>query len=73
MEFYLEAEARELLSTFECAYSMAWETCEDIEAYVEQHYDGDTEQFLFEVAHSCDYFSMAPVLREFIAKKQNKD
>ena len=35
MEFYLEAEARELLSTFECAYSIAWETCEDIEAYVE--------------------------------------
>ena len=31
MEFYMEAEARELLSTFESAYSMAWETSEDIE------------------------------------------
>ena len=72
MEFYLEAEARELLSTFESAYSMAWDTCEDIEAYIEQHYDGDIEQFLFEVAHSCDYFSMASVLREFIDQKTKK-
>ena len=71
MEFYLEVEARELLSTFESAYSMAWETCEDIEAYVEQHYDGNVKQFLFEVAHSCDYFSIAPILREFITKQQN--
>ena len=35
MEFYLEAEAHELLSTFESAYSMAWDTCEGIEAYIE--------------------------------------
>ena len=72
MEFYLEAEAHELMSTFESAYSMAWDTCEEIEAYIEQHYDGDIEQFLFEVAHSCDYFSMASVLREFIDQKTKK-
>lgn len=70
MEFYMEAEARELLSTFESAYSMAWETSEDIEQYIEDNYDGNTEQFLFEVAHTCDYFSMATVLKDFIASKK---
>ena len=69
MEFYMQAEACELLSTFECAYSMAWETFEEIEQYIEENYDGDIEQFLYEVAHNCDYFSMAPVLRDFITSK----
>lgn len=69
MEFYLEVEARELLSEFESAYSMAWETCEEIESFIQQSYDGNTEQFLFEVAHNCDYFSMAPVLKDFITSK----
>ena len=69
MEFYLEVEARELLSSFESAYSMAWETFEEIESFIQQSYNGDTEQFLFEVAHNCDYFSMAPVLRQFITSK----
>lgn len=31
MDFYLDVEARELLSDFECAYSTAWDTCEEIE------------------------------------------
>ena len=73
MDFYLEAEASELLNTFESAYSIAWETCEQIEIYINQYYDGNTEQFLLEVAHSCDYFSMAPVLRQFIADKQKSN
>ena len=65
MDFYLEAEARELLSTFESAYSMAWDTAQDVEAFVKDNYDGDMEQFLSDVAHTCDYFSMAPILRQF--------
>ena len=43
MEFYLEAEARELLNMFESAYSMAWETAQEIEAFVRDSYDGDME------------------------------
>ena len=27
---------------------------------------GNTEQFLFDVAHSCDYFSLSPILKEFL-------
>jgi hypothetical protein len=30
MEFYLEAEAHELLSEFDSAYNVAWETAQDI-------------------------------------------
>ena len=71
MEFYLEAEARELLSDFESAYSMAWETCEEIEQHIDRYYGGDVETFIFEVAHNCDYFSIAPVLQEFIEHKRN--
>ena len=71
MEFYLEAEARELLSDFERAYSIAWDTVEEIEQYVERYYNGDFETFLFEVAHNCDYFSIAPILQEFITHKRN--
>lgn len=65
MEFYLESEMRELLSAFESAYTDAWETAQDIEAFIEDSYAGNTEQFLADVAHTCDYFSMAPVLRDF--------
>ena len=69
MDFYLKVEACELLSTFESAYSMTWDTFEQIESFVQQSYDGDMEQFIFDVAHNCDYFSMAPVLRDFITSK----
>ena len=31
MEFYMEAEMKELVAHFEDAYSMAWDTCEEIQ------------------------------------------
>lgn len=65
MNFYLEVEARELLSAFDSAYTIAWESAEDICAFIKDSYDGNTEQFLTDVAKSCDYFSLAPVLKAF--------
>ena len=72
MEFYLESEMRELLSAFDSAYIIAWETAQDIEEFVKASYDGDTEQFLSDVAHSCDYFSLAPILRQFFDENSKK-
>lgn len=43
MELYLEVEVRELLNAFESAYSMAWDTAQDVEAFVKDNYDGDME------------------------------
>lgn len=72
MELYLEVEARELLNAFESAYSMAWETAQEIEAFIEDSYAGNTEQFLSDVAHTCDYFSLAPILRQFFDENSKK-
>ena len=66
------AGAKELLCDFESSFSTAWGTVEEIEDYINQYYGGDTEQFLFEVAHSCDYFSLSKPLREFIDQNKNK-
>lgn len=66
MDFYLEAEAKDLLCDFESAFSKAWDTAPEIEQYIKQHYDGDTERFIFEVSHSCDYFSLSKPLRLFL-------
>lgn len=71
MEFYLEVEARELLCDFESAYSTAWETCEQIEQYIDRYYGGDVATFIYEVAHNCDYFSIAPILQDFISQKRS--
>lgn len=68
MEFYMEAEMRELIGDFEESYSMAWNTCKEIQVHIKNHYEGNTEQFLSDVAHNCDYFSMSPILRDFIDK-----
>ena len=65
-DFCLEAEAHELLSEFDSAYNVAWETAQDIQKYIDDRYDGNTEQFLFDVAQSCDYFSLSPILKEFL-------
>ena len=62
-EFYMQAEARELLEDFESAYSEAWIAAQDVLAYIEEEYDGDRERFLYEVAHNCDYFSASEALR----------
>lgn len=72
MDFSLEVEARELLSAFDSAYTLAWESAEDIWAFIKESYDGDTERFLSDVAHSCDYFSLAPVLRAFFDQHNQK-
>lgn len=73
MEYQFEGEICSLIEEFECAYLMALETVEQIEAYVEKHYGGDAETFLYCLAHSCDYFSMSPVLRNFIATKEKNN
>ena len=64
----MEAEMRELIGDFEESYSMAWNTCKEIQEHIKNHYEGNTEQFLSDVAHNCDYFSMSPILRDFIDK-----
>lgn len=66
MDFTLDAEARELLNAFDSAYTIAWESAQDIEAYIKERCGGNAEIFLSDVAHTCDYFSIAPILRQFI-------
>ena len=62
-EFYMEAEARELLEDFENAFSEAWTAAQDIQTYIDKEYHGDRTQFLHEVAHCCDCFSAADALK----------
>ena len=62
-EFYMQAEARELLEDFENAYSEAWFDAQDILKYIEEKYGGDRQAFLDNVAHSCDYCSAAEALK----------
>ena len=66
MDFTLEAEARELLNAFDSAYTIAWENAQDIEVYIKKSCGGNAEKFLSDVARTCDYFSIAPILRQFI-------
>lgn len=73
MEYQFEGEICSLIEEFECAYLMALETVEQIESYVDKYYDGDTETFLFCLSHSCDYFSMSPILKDFIAIKEKNN
>ena len=70
MEHQFEGEICSLIEEFECAYLMALETVEQIESYVDKDYGGDTETFLFCLAHSCDYFSLSPIIRDFISQKE---
>ena len=73
MEFNFQGEICSLIEELECAYLMALETVEQIESYVDKYYGGDTEMFLFCLAHSCDYFSMSPIIKDFIALKQKNN
>ena len=66
MDLTLDAEVRELLNAFDSAYTIAWESAQDIEAYIKKSCGGNAEKFLSDVAHTCDYFSIAPILRQFI-------
>ena len=66
MEVYFEKKAAELLAAFECAFSNQWEVAQEIKAYVNQHYAGDIERFIYDVSHSCDYFSIVPALKSFL-------
>ena len=61
-EFYMQAEARELLDGFENAYSEAWFVAQDILKYIDEEYCGDKDRFLYEIANCCDYFSTAEAL-----------
>ena len=70
MEYQFESQMCSLIEEFECAYLMALETVEQIEIYVDKYYDGDTETFLYCLAHSCDYFSLSPAIRDFITQKE---
>lgn len=73
MEYQFEGEICSLVEEFECAYLMALETVEQIESYVDKYYGGDTETFLFCLSHSCDYFSLSPVIRDFITLKEKNN
>ena len=70
-EFYMQVEARELLEDFESAYQDAWFVAQDILKYIDDEYNGDREQFLYDVAHSCDYFSTAEVLKAVFDISEN--
>lgn len=66
MDSILDAEARELLNAFDSAYTIAWENAQDIESYIKERCGGNAEKFLSDVARTCDYFSIAQILRQFI-------
>ena len=66
MDFNLEAEARELLNAFDSAYTIAWESAQDIESFIKARCGGNAESFLSDAARTCDYFSIAQILRQFI-------
>ena len=66
MDFTLDAEVQELLNTFDSAYTIAWENAQDIAEFISKSYGGNAEKFLSDVARTCDYFSIAPILRQFI-------
>lgn len=72
MDFYLEAEARELLNAFDSAYTITWESAQDIEAYIKKSCSGNAEKFLSDVARTCDYFSIAATLKQFINQHTEK-
>ena len=71
IEFYMQAEGRELLEDFESAFSIVWDSAQDILKYIEVEYNGNKEQFLFEIAHSCDYCSTAEALRSVFEAFEN--
>ena len=62
-EFYMQAEARELLEDFESAFSETWFCAQDILKYIDDEYGGDREKFLKDVATCCDYCSSANALK----------
>ena len=70
MDLEFPNEVCSLIEELECAYLMALETVEQIESYVDKYYGGDAEMFLFCLAHSCDYFSLSPIIRDFIFQKE---
>lgn len=71
IEFYMQAEARELLEDFESAFSIVWDSAQDILNYINVEYNGNKEQFLFEVAHNCDYCSTAEALKSVFEAFEN--
>ena len=70
-DFYMQAEARELLEDFESAYSEAWITAQDVLKYINDYYGGDRNRFLQDVAQSCDYCSAAEALRSIFEISEN--
>ena len=61
--FYMQAEARELLEDFEESFQETWFIAKDILKYIDDQYDGDRKRFLYDVAHCGDYFSAAEALK----------
>ena len=70
-EFYMQAEARELLENFESAFSETWFCAQDILKYIDDEYGGDRDLFLYQVAHCCDYFSAAEALKAVFDISEN--
>ena len=62
-DFYVQAEARELLEDFENAFQDAWFVAQDILEYIKKEYNGDRDAFLNDVAQNCDYCSSAEALK----------
>ena len=40
-----------------------------IKSYIEKEYHGDTEMFLNDVSHCCDYYSLTDTLKSIFQKK----
>ena len=72
MDFYLEAEAKELLYDFESAYSTLYEEYSTIKEYAEKYYAGGIQQFIYDVRRSQDYFSLAKPMIAFYDEFKNE-
>ena len=62
-ELFLTKTQKELIENFENEFSNLWETLQDIQAYVNEFYDGDRWAFLDELDKSCDYCTTSKLMR----------
>lgn len=42
-----------------------------IKSYIEKEYHGDTEMFLNDVSHCCDYYSLTDTLKSIFQKRSS--
>lgn len=61
-----------LLTDFESAYSALWEEYCAIKEYADKNYEDGIRQFIDDVRHSCDYFSLSKPMIAFCDEFKNE-